>query len=82
MHVLVWLDRLSVEDLPRFNDALERTGVMAYPVTPYYLGTAPAAGVLLGYASMREEVIDAGVRTFCRVLAELPGNSIQRARLA
>ena len=45
-----------------------RVGIGIYSVTPYYLQPPPRAGLLLGYGSMTEDEIRAGIRALATIL--------------
>lgn len=62
IHVLVWLRNFRLSEMRRLVDRAERAGVGIYPVTPYYLRPPRRAGLLLGYASMDEPEIRAGIQ--------------------
>jgi GntR family transcriptional regulator / MocR family aminotransferase len=60
MHLMVSLE-VGMEE----EEAVERAaamGVAVYPASPYYVGSVPGLGLLLGYAGTPEERIREGVR--------------------
>ena len=68
VHLLVWLQDVTPQQLGACIDCAARAGVGLYPVTPYYLMPPPRAGLLLGYAAMAEDDIRAGVQRLAAVL--------------
>ncbi len=68
VHVLLWLRGFRVDDLPGLIRRARGAGVGIYPVTPYYLRPPRRAGLLLGYASMSETEIQAGIRQLAAIL--------------
>lgn len=73
IHVVVWFPGLGADSVPGIAGRARAAGVGVYPVAPYYV-TAPAeAGLLLGYASLDERDIRAGVAALARVIGEVRG---------
>jgi GntR family transcriptional regulator/MocR family aminotransferase len=68
MHLLVWLHDVMPHQVDRLIERAAYAGVGLYPVAPYYLEPPQRAGLLLGYASMTEGEIRAGVQRFAAVL--------------
>jgi GntR family transcriptional regulator / MocR family aminotransferase len=68
VHVLLWLRGIHVSDLPLLVSRAESAGVGIYPVTPYYLQPIDQAGLLLGYASMTESEIRAGIKRLAGII--------------
>jgi GntR family transcriptional regulator/MocR family aminotransferase len=68
IHVLIWLRDFGLGEMRRFVDRAERAGVGIYPVTPYYLRPPKRPGLLLGYASMDEPEIRAGIQRLAALL--------------
>jgi GntR family transcriptional regulator / MocR family aminotransferase len=61
MHVVLWLaDRDAAESEEIARRALTN-GVRVYPITPYYMGSPPSAGLLIGYAGESEARIARGI---------------------
>src|SRR5690606_16272825 len=61
MHLVVWLpgfDRAACEAL---IEGARRRGVGLYSIAPHYLGKPPGEGLLLGYAGLPAEDIEAAV---------------------
>lgn len=71
MHVLVWLPELSSDRLPELRDLARARGVELHPITPYYLGGPPGAGLLFGYSTVPEDRITEGVRILRETLDRL-----------
>jgi len=68
-HLLAWLRGMERSELNSLVQAAARAGVGVYPIEPYYLKPPPGAGLLLGYTSMRETDIHAGIRRLAAILA-------------
>ncbi len=69
-HLLAWLRDIERGELNDLIRQAARAGVGVYPIAPYYLDPPSRAGLLLGYSSMREADIDAGIRRLATVLTE------------
>jgi GntR family transcriptional regulator / MocR family aminotransferase len=65
-HVVLWLARGTEQ---RVVNAAAALGVRVYGASPYFLGRQRRAGILLGYARLRENDIREGIRRLARVLA-------------
>jgi DNA-binding transcriptional MocR family regulator len=68
VHVLLWLTGVRARAVVRIVERAAGGGVGVYPVAPYYLEAPRRAGLLLGYASMTEREIRAGIRRLAAVL--------------
>jgi GntR family transcriptional regulator/MocR family aminotransferase len=68
VHLLLWLRDVPPSRVGGVIEQAARLGVGLYPVTPYYIEPPPRAGLLLGYASMTEAEIHAGIRGLATVL--------------
>jgi GntR family transcriptional regulator/MocR family aminotransferase len=68
VHLLAWIRGLPARDLPAVIRRGAQAGLGLYPVTPYYLRPPRRAGLLLGYASLTERDIRAGVRLLAEVV--------------
>jgi len=68
VHLLVWLNSVSRAELPVLMQRAADAGVGIYPVSPYYLKQPRRAGLLLGYASLTEDEIRAGIRILASVM--------------
>ncbi len=71
IHMLLWLHDVAPPQLEVLIDAAGRAGVGLYPVTPYYLTPPCRSGLLLGYASMTEDDIRAGIQCLATVLDQM-----------
>ncbi|HWR16883.1 MAG TPA: PLP-dependent aminotransferase family protein [Terriglobales bacterium] len=71
VHVVVWLDDLSADDIPELCRRAAQVGVGVYPVTPYYLCRPQRAAIMLGYASLTENEIRKAVMLLREVLDEM-----------
>jgi GntR family transcriptional regulator/MocR family aminotransferase len=78
VHLLVWLLDTPPGDVGALVERAERAGVGIYSVAPYYAGSPPRAGLLLGYASMTERAIRAGIRKLAEAIGDTIGS--QRGR--
>ncbi len=68
VHLLAWLEGVVPDEMPALVERAASAGVGIYPVAPYYLEPPPRAGLVLGYASMSEREIRAGIRRLGEVL--------------
>ena len=68
VHLLVWLNQVKPRDVEKIIARAARVGVGIYPITPYYSKPPDRAGLLLGYASLNEREIRAGIRRLADVL--------------
>lgn len=68
VHLLVWLRGVAPGALDRLVQRAAEDGVGVYPIAPYYLIPPKRAGLLLGYASLTEAEIRAGIRRLAAVL--------------
>ena len=68
VHLLVWLNQIKPRDVEKIIARAARVGVGIYPITPYYSKPPDRAGLLLGYASLNEREIRAGIRRLADVL--------------
>lgn len=68
VHLLVWLRDLPPERLEDFIHAAAHRGVGLYSIAPYFLEPPKRAGLLMGYASLEPEEIEAGVVEVARVM--------------
>jgi GntR family transcriptional regulator / MocR family aminotransferase len=76
LHVLAWFRNRAPEDAEEIVARAEQAGVGVYPVTPYYLDRPPAAGLVLGYAALSANEIEAGITLLARHLrAEWRGDT-------
>lgn len=69
IHVMMWLNGRPATDVPQLIDRAAALGVGIYPIAPYFIHPPRRAGLLLGYASMDEHMIDEGIRRLARALA-------------
>lgn len=68
IHVIAWLRDVGVEEVDALVERARSEGVGIYPVAPYYLDPPDRAGLLLGYTSLSERDIRAGVARLAKVL--------------
>ena len=68
VHLVAWLKAVPASALPRLVNGAAEAGLGVYHVTPYYLHPPRRAGLLLGYASLTEREIRAGVRLLAEVV--------------
>jgi GntR family transcriptional regulator / MocR family aminotransferase len=71
VHLVVWITGLSAHAMPRLVARAAADGVGVYPVAPYYLRPPARQGLILGYASLDEEKIRAGIRRLRRALDDV-----------
>jgi GntR family transcriptional regulator / MocR family aminotransferase len=70
IHMVAWLRGVPASHLPELRKRAAKRGVGVYPVGPYYLRPPREAGLLVGYGSLNERDIRAGVRILAEVLRE------------
>jgi GntR family transcriptional regulator/MocR family aminotransferase len=68
IHLLAWMRGLPRSALPALVRRGAEAGLGLYPVTPYYLRPPNRAGLLMGYASLAEGDLRAGVRLLGEVV--------------
>jgi GntR family transcriptional regulator / MocR family aminotransferase len=68
IHLLVWLRDVAPEDVEALIERAARASVGIYSVNPYYVTPPSRAGFVLGYASLSEKEIRAGVRVLAAVV--------------
>jgi len=69
IHVVAWLRGVLASELPDLVARAAKRGVGVYPVTRYYMRPPREAGLLVGYASLSEDEIAAGIRILAEVLS-------------
>jgi GntR family transcriptional regulator / MocR family aminotransferase len=67
LHVVIYLRGLLASAVPALVARAAASGVGIYPVAPYYLNPPQRAGLILGYATLNERDLRAGVRAFAGV---------------
>lgn len=70
VHLLAWLDGLSKNELETGLARAAQAGVVAYSVASCYRRPVQRAGLVLGYASMAENELHAGVALLAEALAD------------
>jgi GntR family transcriptional regulator/MocR family aminotransferase len=68
VHLLVWLNDVPKRDLEPLIARAAHAGVGLYPISPYYASPPRRAGLLVGYASLTEADIRAGIRRLAEVV--------------
>ncbi len=71
LHLVLWLRDLPGSKARELQIRAARAGVGVYSVEPFYLNPPTQVGLLLGYASMPEKQIAAGIRRFASVVSSL-----------
>lgn len=69
VHLVVWLNDVPPQALPAVIARARETGVGLYSMAPFYASPPPRAGLLFGYAALREPDIRAGVRRLADAVA-------------
>jgi GntR family transcriptional regulator/MocR family aminotransferase len=77
VHVIVWLDDVPASQAAAIRRACRERGVAIYPIGSYYKTRPPQAGFLLGYASLRPDVIEEGIRILAEVVKDRVGVSVE-----
>lgn len=67
VHLLAWFHNIKESELEKIVMRAEEAGVGIYPITPYYLVPPRRAGLLMGYASMSEREIRAGIKRLATI---------------
>jgi len=80
LHVLLWLRDSEPADAERLRRRAAELGVGIYPVTPFYAGSAPRAGILLGWASLGPREVRDGIRLLGTVLRVRPAKRQRQRR--
>jgi GntR family transcriptional regulator/MocR family aminotransferase len=75
VHLVVWLPRVSPGRLGAVLSLAAARGLGIYSVEPYYFRPPTRAGLLLGYASLREKDIRQAVTLLAEVLREAATSS-------
>jgi GntR family transcriptional regulator/MocR family aminotransferase len=68
LHIVVYLRGLGPEAVPELVKRAAAGGVGIYPMAPYYMIPPRRAGLILGYASLNERDIRAGVHALAEIL--------------
>lgn len=71
VHLLVWLRDIPPRKVGALIERAAQAGIGLYPITPYYSQPPKRAGLLLGYASLSESAIRAGIRRFAEIMVEI-----------
>jgi GntR family transcriptional regulator/MocR family aminotransferase len=69
LHGLLWIQGLPGSREAELRREAQARGVGIYPVHPYYARPPRRAGYVLGYASLDEAAIDAGIARLAEALA-------------
>jgi GntR family transcriptional regulator/MocR family aminotransferase len=70
IHMVAWLRGVPASDLPDLRARAAERGVGVYSVEPYYVRPPKEAGLLVGYGSLNEREIRAGVRVLAEVVRD------------
>jgi GntR family transcriptional regulator/MocR family aminotransferase len=71
MHLTAWLVGLGHADCERLIDHARERGLGLYAIAPYCLKAPPRPGLVLGYAGLPPQDIEAAMKLFGRCLREL-----------
>ena len=71
MHLTAWLVGMSHADCERLIEHARSRGLGLYAIAPYCLKPPPRPGLVLGYASLPPQDIEAAMKLFGKCLAEL-----------
>jgi GntR family transcriptional regulator / MocR family aminotransferase len=61
IHLVVWFRRLSYSGLRRLVARAAQSGLGLYPIHPYYQEAPPRPGLMVGFASLSAEQLDAAM---------------------
>lgn len=68
VHVLMWLKDWPVARIDEIVERAAQRGIGVYSIAPFYNGPPPQAGLLLGYSSLDEIEITAGINALAKAL--------------
>jgi GntR family transcriptional regulator/MocR family aminotransferase len=68
VHLLVWLRDLPADRLEDLISSAAHRGVGLYSIAPYFIEPPERVGLLMGYASLNPEEIEAGVHELAMVM--------------
>jgi GntR family transcriptional regulator/MocR family aminotransferase len=71
LHILLWLNNLSMRRGTDVVGRAEQAGVGVYPVGPFYSRPPKRTGLLLGYTSLTEKEIAEGIRRLASAVASM-----------
>jgi len=78
VHLVVWLNDVRPRDLDAIIARAGEAGVGIYPIGPYYSRPLARAGLLLGYASLTEADIGAGIHLLAEAVRRVVKPSTSR----
>jgi GntR family transcriptional regulator/MocR family aminotransferase len=70
IHMVAWLRGVPASDFVDLRSRAAKRGVGVYSVEPYYMRPPRETGLLVGYGSLNEREIRAGVRVLCEVVRD------------
>lgn len=68
LHVAVWFRELPPSEIDTIVAKAAQKGIGVYSIAPLYQGALPSAGLLLGYSSLDEYEITAGINALAQAL--------------
>jgi len=68
LHVTVWFRDLPASEIDSIVEKAASKGIGVYSIAPLYHGPPPSAGLLLGYSSLDEIEIAAGINALAQAL--------------
>lgn len=68
LHVTVWFKDLAASETDTIVAKAAKKGIGVYSIAPLYHGALPSAGLLLGYSSLDEFEITAGINAMAQAL--------------
>jgi len=68
LHVLLWFRDRPASQIDDIVQRAAGKGIGVYSIAPYYSGTPPRAGLLLGYGSLDEVEVVAGINALAQAL--------------
>jgi GntR family transcriptional regulator/MocR family aminotransferase len=71
LHILLWLNNLSMRRGTDMVERAEQAGVGVYPVGPFYSRPPKRTGLLLGYTSLTEKEIAEGIRRLASAVVSM-----------
>ena len=73
MHLVVWFRRLGYPNLRRLVARAAERGLGLYPIHPYYQAVPPKPGLMVGFAGLSPEQLDAATALLADCLKDVTG---------
>ena len=76
VHLAIWLPSIQPDQLDAIIRQAQQAGVGVYSINPLFYGTPRRAGLLLGYETLSEAEIQAGIQSLAQILMPFLKSSI------